>query len=295
MNDTTYTDPFEEAAHAAARQVIEYASIATALTRAHAQRRAISQREREARDRQAQAALKAQEEAERAATRARWAPANDRDWIGDANLVDTATAWCVAVPYANENTGSFDSSALSAVRNCEDRLHELHPHAMARYDRLRSDGLEPIDAMRQAAPLFIRRPDVHEQPGTSRPALDPGGPGHFWVATQNGPFRDEYEAYQQALNVLRRGSQILHGMQSDAARTGMPPLGEDDQRVALENATSLPPEAIPRVMAASRRPWQQDFPFPVSDVLAVAASQSPSQPAARGETPAPAAERRVPS
>lgn len=294
MNDSAYPDLFEEAAQAAARQVVEYASIAGALARAFARRRAISQLERETRDKQAQAALKAQQEAERAATRARWAPANDRDWIGDANLVDTATTWCTAIPYADETSESYDSSALSAVRNCEERLRELHPHAMARYDRLRLDEMEPVEAMRQAAPLFLRRPDVREHPGAARAALGPGGPGHSWVAAMHGPFREEYESYQEALKMLRRGSQILHGMQADAARTGMPTLGEDDQRVALENATSLPPDAIPQVIASSRRPWQQDFPFPISDVLAVAATRSPDQPAAPARTPA-ITERRIPS
>jgi hypothetical protein len=153
---------------------------------------------------------------------------------------------------------------------------------MARYDRLRGDSTDPVDAMRQAAPLFMRRPGVHDQPGAPRrPALEPGnGLGHSWVAAMHGPSREEFEAYQTALQVLRRGSQILHGMHARAARTGLPPLGEDDQRIALENTTSLPAAAISHVVSPTRRPWQQDFPFPIKEVLAVAAADTRKLPAA---------------
>jgi hypothetical protein len=29
------------------------------------------------------------------------------------------------------------------MRKCEDRLRKLHSYAMARYDRLRDDGMDP--------------------------------------------------------------------------------------------------------------------------------------------------------
>jgi hypothetical protein len=73
-------------------------SLIAAVTRAVARCKAIRQRERELRDEQARAALDAQQEAERTAIRARWAPANDPGWLGEANLLDTAVTWCAAVP-----------------------------------------------------------------------------------------------------------------------------------------------------------------------------------------------------
>lgn len=60
-----------------------------------------------------------------------------------------------------------DSGAAAALRKSEERLRTLHPYAMARYDRLREEGASPIDAMREAAPLFVRAP--YARPG------DPGG------------------------------------------------------------------------------------------------------------------------
>ena len=116
-----------------------------------------------------------------------------------------------------------DDTAMQAVVNCEERLRQLHPHAMARYDRLRVDDAERISAMREAAPLFTRPPGIHEQPGVPRAALQAGnGLGYSWVDRQFGPGRDEYEAYTSAMQILRRGSQILHGLQASAARAGMP-------------------------------------------------------------------------
>ena len=51
-------------------------------------------------------------------------------------------------------------AAAAALRKCEDKLRDLHPYAMARYDRLRARRLAPLDAMREAAPLFARAPDA---------------------------------------------------------------------------------------------------------------------------------------
>ena len=54
------------------------------------------------------------------------------------------------------------------MRKSEARLRALHPFAMARYDRLRSDGAA-ADAMREAAPLFALYP--HARPASARAAL----------------------------------------------------------------------------------------------------------------------------
>jgi len=67
---------------------------------------------------------------------------------------------------------------------CEARLRELHPYAMAAYDRMRGEGAGQFDAMRDALPLFARAP--HARPGgpsrqrpvlaaAAAPQADPGG------------------------------------------------------------------------------------------------------------------------
>ncbi len=48
---------------------------------------------------------------------------------------------------------------------------------MARYDRLRSDGLEPAEAMQEAAPLFARHPYARDAPSAPRLMLETATPG----------------------------------------------------------------------------------------------------------------------
>jgi hypothetical protein len=266
MNESSYPDLLEDAATAAVQQAIEYASIAAALGRGFIRYRLTRERERELLDAQARAAAQAQLEADKAAARARWAPGNDPDWIGEATLLDTATVWCAAVPHADADTAAFDETALSAVRACEDRLRQLHPHAMARYDRLRDDGQDPVTAMREAAPLFMRSPSISEQPGAAHAAIEPGnGLGHSWVAVMQGPSREEFDSYLSAIKVLRRGAQILHGMQARAARTGLPRSAKTISRPrSRARPTSRPPRsgwssppAAARGNRTSRSRWRR--------------------------------------
>src|SRR5260370_32368022 len=55
------------------------------------------------------------------------------------------------------------------MRGPERRLRVCPPTAMARYDRLRSEGLEPADARRQAARMFGYPPRAHDPPCTPPP------------------------------------------------------------------------------------------------------------------------------
>jgi hypothetical protein len=126
--------------------------------------------------------LRALQEQERAAhhlARAGWAPSQDRQWMAKAGLIETARAWSAAAAYADA-----DPAAAAATERCEARLRELHPYAMARYDRLRGEGAGQFDAMRDAMPLFARAPYARPGgPSRQRPALstaaapqaDPGG------------------------------------------------------------------------------------------------------------------------
>jgi hypothetical protein len=114
-----------------------------------------------ARDARELSALHDQERAAWQLARAGWAPARDRQWLAGADLIETARAWSAAAAYADT-----DREAAAAMARCEGRLRELHPYAMAWYDRLRGDGTAPFDAMRDALPLFCRAP-----------AARPGGRG----------------------------------------------------------------------------------------------------------------------
>ena len=296
--ETEHPDLLHDAAEVALRDIVELGSLVTAGGRVVIRHQAQARRAREQRNDKARRALKAQIRAERAAVRARWAPANDPRWIREAGLTDAAVAWCAAVPYADPSTDWFERSAESAVRNCECRLRELHPHAMARYDRLRGDGLHPVLAMGKAAPLFQRPPNVHARGTRPRSEALARGSGldHSWVATEHGPSREEFEAYQAATKHIRRGRNITLGLQGRALSARKPPPGEDEQRLALESATTLPAELIEKVLrpapamtTPSRRPWAQDFPLPIEQVLAVIAAEEADPRPVRPSAKIPAA------
>lgn len=85
--------------------------------------------------------------------------------LNDASLGEVAHAWGSALPYENA-----DPQAAAALDACERRLRELHPHAMGIYDRLRqNEGLSRADAMRTAAPEFLKRPAPNDA-AQSQPA-----------------------------------------------------------------------------------------------------------------------------
>jgi hypothetical protein len=250
------------------------------------QRRAWLQHMQDERDKRAR---QAQERADRAAARARWAPANDPAWLREAGLADTASAWCAAVPFAEAADPRFEQSADAAVKNCEARLRTLHPHAMARYDRLRDDGLGRVEAMREAAPLFARPPRVHGPEHHPTLALPAGQGGDSWSLMVHGPSREDFET---AMRHKRdeRGSQIARRLQASAGRHGGTPLTGDELRVTLETRTSLPLDTIAAIAPArsggargDRQPWRDDFPFPISAVIAARARTSPSPAAPRRE------------
>jgi hypothetical protein len=262
-----HPDLFTEAAQLAARDARRMASLLAVAGRIILQQQAAGMRASQARLR-----------AERAAARARWAPGNDQQWLRDAGLLDVAKVWAAAIPYADRTGKLFEKSAESAVMRCESRLRDLHPYAMSRYDRLRADGTGAVKAMYEALPLFTRPSHAYERTAAAvRSALEPGnGLGHEWVSVVHGPTRADVTAERQR----ERGAGILDGIQSQAIRDGGVPLDQDEQRVALEVTTSLTPgqiaaavQAAPALAtSASRRPWRQDFPFPIHDILAVAAA-----------------------
>jgi hypothetical protein len=116
---------------------------------------------------------------------------------------------------------------------------------MARYDRLRSDGASPLDAMREAVPLFALHPHAH--PASARPllAIDPLAadaapePGITdGTSRQPGPEPDPPQ------DAERRGRRIAERLQARALYHRGAELSPDELATALEQATSLPAEVI---------------------------------------------------
>jgi hypothetical protein len=138
------------------------------------------------------------------------------------------------------------------MRKCEDHLRALHPYAMARYDRLRANGMSPLDAMRKTAPFFSYSPDARVgDPAPARLALAvstadtaqdastadhaPGNP----AGPEPAPDHD-----QQAEH---RGRQIIARLQSGARAAGRPELSADELAMVLEGTTNLPAELIDKL------------------------------------------------
>jgi hypothetical protein len=291
--DQTHPDPFQEAMQHGLQRVLQIGASAATAAQVYAYHQKLQARAVGERDERARRALNTQIRAERDASRSRWAPALDPNWLREADLLDTARTWGAAMPYADRNVPWYEPSAAMAMRKSEDRLRDLHPFAMARYDRLRADGVGPADAMREAAPLFAQSPRAHDASAVPRLSLDPGdGTGITW--TVDAPDLVSPQPGVDTAALEGRGRQILAALQARAHDQGRDPLGEDEQRTVLETITDLPPEVIDGIVkpvgaktalaplaetARHERPWENDFPAPIEDVVATASRNSPVQSA----------------
>lgn len=272
-----HSDVFSEATQVAARRSVEFApAVASAFT-------AMSRRRQRRRQRSART-----REAERAAARAEWAPAHDPAWLAQADLVAVGRVWAAAVPYADGRSPDFQPAAAAAMRKVEGRMRDLHPYAMARYDRLRGDGADPITAMREAAPLFDRHPYAREAgPATSRHAL---AAGRGWQLGADRPTRQAFEDAQQTEAHLRRG----RGLIAEIDRNRPRPVGSAQLRAVLEARTSLPPGAIDELISERERRSAADLaaldvPYSIDEVVATAqAAPTPTVPTPTVQTMRPA-------
>ena len=189
--------------------------------------------------------LREQERAAYKLAQVGWAPADDRQWLAQADLIQTARAWSAAAAYADG-----DPYAASAAGRCEERLRTLHPYAMAWYDRLRAEGAGRFDAMREAVPLFARAP--HARPGgpaadrrnlqvsPSPQAAPQAGEAHD-SPRRPGPEPDPVAPEEH------RGRQIVWKLQARAVEERGAQLSPDELATVLGATTSLPPDVIARL------------------------------------------------
>ncbi|QKG20120.1 hypothetical protein [Actinomadura verrucosospora] len=264
-----HPDPIAEGFSHGGERMIQIVAMATALKQSHARRASRLRAAELARNAAAERTESAAQQAAFAEARSRWVRAHDRNWLQQAGLLHVAEAWGAAVPYAAES-----SSAAAAVRKCENRLRGLHPHAMTHYDRARTEGMEPLDAMRKAAPFFTRDPNVRTgEPAIPRPALVEGT-GAEWAATIHGPHRSDWEN-------ARRQQRAQHIADQHRERQ----LGPDELRTVLHTTTNLPGEVIAKVTppacSTQARLAAEGFPFTIDQALAISAEKPFELPAAR--------------
>ena len=250
MEPAHYADPLEEALSQASQRVAQFASLTGAMAQVVLQRRALHDARQAARD--DERAIRVIDEQERLIqrqARLSWAPAHDPQWLAHADLLQTGRAWAGAACYA-----ATDPAAASAMRKCEERLRTLHPYAMARYDRLRDDGTNPLDAMRETVPLFGRSPHARVgDPAPFRHALGvDAGPDATQPAdrTLSDP-AEPLPADDSDDRAEQRGRQIIERLQSSARTVGRPELGPDELAMILEAATNLPEDMIGRLIRDS--------------------------------------------
>ncbi len=247
MEPETHPDPFREAMSHGLQRAMQLASFAGTAAQVFVYHQKTQARAAAEQDERARRVLLAQTRAERDSGRAGWSPALDPQWLRNASLHDTARAWGAAVPYADRNVPWYEPAAATALRKAEDRLRDLHPFAMARYDRLRAEGLGPAEAMREAAPLFALSPRARDWPFAPLPVLDAGtGADAGWVADFPVPGSEPGDVPgPEALDLRARS--IVTALQDRARAEDRDPLGQDELRTVLETVTNLPADVIDRI------------------------------------------------
>ena len=246
MEPAHYTDPLEEALSHGSQRVAQFASLAAAMAQVVIQRRTLEQaRKAVVGDQRARRVLDDQERMLQRQARLSWAPAHDAQWLAQAGFTETARAWAGAAAYADT-----DPAAAAALRKCEDKLRALHPYAMARYDRLRHDGMTPLDAMRETAPLFARAPDARVgDPVPARFAVGADASPDLRTmgdeVPREHPESDPGEVEREAAEL--RGQEMIERIQARAVAADRPTLGTDELAMILEAVTNLPEEVIDKL------------------------------------------------
>jgi hypothetical protein len=243
-------EPAEDPVGQASSKVVQYVSLATMAAESIAQHRQQRAAQAASTDERAAAALRAQQTSAHTAARLQWQPVLDPRRARSLSLADTGLAWAAAQAWR-----PTDPEAELASTRAQDRLRELRPDVMSRFDRLTDDGLEAVEAMRRVAP-FLDRPPAREHPITTRsapPAADPSllaagsaaaraaddqlGAHDRAAAVLDDPATERVDERREALGgaaVHRQQDETLHG---DAAQ-----LRTTATSTSLEPSVRTPPE-----------------------------------------------------
>jgi len=157
--------PHEDPVEHASNRVAGYVSLVTMAAEAIAQVAAARARERAEADERAARALRAERQAAYGQARLSWGPVLDLRLRERTSVVDAGTAWATAQAWRP------DPEAERVTALAEERLHQLRPDVMDRYDRIRAEGAAPVEAMRRVAPFFDQPPARTGQAAPDRDAL----------------------------------------------------------------------------------------------------------------------------
>jgi len=215
----------------ASSKIVQYVSLATMAAEALAQRSQQRAAAAAATNEKATAALRAQQTGARNAARLQWQPVLDQRRGADVSLGDAGLAWAASQPWRE-----VDPEGAMAGERALERMRELRPDVMARFDRLTGDGLDQVEAMRRVASFF------------DRPAARPHGGAVRHKFTADEPDASRQAAADSAARATGDKSAQLPEPQlhEDAAQSG--------QAAARQSAADPPSDVV--LVASGRTPPQ---------------------------------------
>jgi hypothetical protein len=226
-------DHTDDPVAAAGAKVASYLSLATVAAEAIAQLAAARARERAVTDERTAAALRAQRQTAYSQARLGWAPILDPRLRGQTGVLDAGLVWAKAQAWRP------DPAAERASDLAEDRLRDLRPDVMARYDRLRAEGTDPVEAMRRVAPGFDAPPMWTGQPGPDRAALTEQAaarrPGDAEITRYRGETATAQPDTAQRVPAARTPPELAGRDQPKAITAGS---AEEARHAAVELATA---------------------------------------------------------
>jgi hypothetical protein len=175
--------------------------------------------------------------------------------LNNASLGEVANAWGSALPYENA-----DPRAAATLDACEKRLRELHPDAMGIYDRLRkNEGLSRADAMRTAAPEFLKHP---------RPRPAAKGAVQSQPARPEARMSDAEQWQEMAEHLVQAHGGNADGLIGSGYTLEQLHFAHADTHLALASINTRPPDGHthPLPMNPGRRTARESSyrPFPAS-------------------------------
>ena len=237
----------------ASSKIVQYVSLATMAAEAIAQVRQQRAASAAAVDERTAAGVRAQQTAAHAAARLQWRPVLDPRRHDSLTLADTGVAWA-----ATQAWREIDPEAQLASDRALDRLRQLRPDVMDRFDRLTADSLDPVEAMGRVAPFFDRPPARQGQPVTR-------------AAVSAADGRDPVDAALPVADAAERAAQNSRGQYAE--RTA----GTDDPTTpAVDEALVAADQADPHLTEArvlDRRAGQ----LQTDAGLSLVASRTPPQ------------------
>ncbi len=242
----------------ASSKIVQYVTLATMAAEAIAQVRQQRIAIVAATDERTAAALRAQRKASLAAARVQWAPVLDSRLRARTGVVDAGLAWAVA-----QGWREVDPEAALASERATERLRELRPDVMDRYDRLTGDGVEPVEAMRRVAP-FMDRPAARPGEQAARTPLD----------TQSSASRQHFIDTGRYLDADGEDTSLAGAAETAAT--------VDNQRAATARPASHPTEATVQERRAEELQTTSTVAGPPSPGLTLATSRTAPQVAKDG-------------